>query len=226
MKAVVIDLFGTLIEVESDELAHKALSKELAEIHGNVFSWEELMSKYESLVKESNMESGDAVWRSLNELLSERGLKPRLTYEEVLKLHALLHGKYAVPVKGMREALINARKLFDKVALLTDGDGEVVNSIIKELGIRDFFDVVVTKSDVHASKPDPKLFKECLKRLGVKTSSAIMIGDRCSDVEGAKAVGMKVITVKEVINCRAEPDAVTDNILNAVKQAFNLLKTG
>ncbi len=222
MRAVAIDLFGTIIKPESDELAHKALAEELARIHGNQLNPDDLLKEYWRLVNEG-LESAEATWSALNILAERLGFKIRVSRDEVEHMHIIYHSKHAILFEDALQALGEARKLFQRTALLTDGDGPVVHAIVDALGIRRYFDVIVTRSDVNARKPDPKLFIECLRRLGGNPSSTVMIGDRCADVEGAKDAGMLAVVVREVSGCRREPDGTAEGLLNAVRLAYKLV---
>ncbi|ASJ04264.1 MULTISPECIES: TIGR02253 family HAD-type hydrolase [Thermococcus] len=67
---------------------------------------------------------------------------------------------------------------------------------LKLAGLLDYFDVVVTRDDVNAIKPEPKIFLYALERLGVDTDEAMMVGDSLSqDVYGAKNVGMVAVWI-------------------------------
>ncbi len=59
-----------------------------------------------------------------------------------------------------------------------------------------YFDVIITRDDVNAIKPEPKIFLHALERLGVEPGEAVMIGDSLQqDVYGAKNVGMTGIWI-------------------------------
>jgi putative hydrolase of the HAD superfamily len=74
-------------------------------------------------------------------------------------------------------------------ALLTDVD-------LDRLGLRPYFDTVVLSSDVGVAKPSPAIVELALRRLGVAPGSAVMVGDTFStDVVGARAAGVRPILV-------------------------------
>jgi len=69
---------------------------------------------------------------------------------------------------------------------------------LERLKIEEYFDSIVTSSDVGLRKPRPEIFEKALESLHVKPWEAVMVG--CSlreDIEGAKAVGMKGILLSE-----------------------------
>jgi putative hydrolase of the HAD superfamily len=63
--------------------------------------------------------------------------------------------------------------------------------VCEDLGIRAFFDVIVDSTLVGIMKPDPRIFKIALERLGISPDQGLFIGDnQFRDMEGAKAIGM------------------------------------
>ncbi|MBI2085693.1 MAG: TIGR02253 family HAD-type hydrolase [Candidatus Aenigmarchaeota archaeon] len=81
-----------------------------------------------------------------------------------------------------------------KLAILSDAPALQAWTRLVEMGLEDFFDVVVTYDDTKKHKPHPKPFMAVLKKLGVKNSEVIMIGDNVMrDVKGANRLGIKSV---------------------------------
>jgi putative hydrolase of the HAD superfamily len=67
---------------------------------------------------------------------------------------------------------------------------------LKRNGMAPFFKHVVYSQAVGAAKPDPRIFKEALRRFGAEAPSAWHVGDNPqADVEGARAVGIRPVLV-------------------------------
>ncbi len=67
-----------------------------------------------------------------------------------------------------------------------------ITSLLDEVGLSDWFQVVVTSLETGLTKPQPGIFQFALKRAGVQPSEAIYVGDQYQvDVGGANSVGMK-----------------------------------
>jgi putative hydrolase of the HAD superfamily len=65
-----------------------------------------------------------------------------------------------------------------------------------ELGLGDCFDAVVASAEVASQKPDPEIFVEACRRLGVPPDRTIHIGDSVvDDVEGARTAGLQAVLV-------------------------------
>ncbi len=63
------------------------------------------------------------------------------------------------------------------------------------LGIREFFDIVITSDDVSNPKPDPEGIIKILNALGERPEKTFMIGDTEMDILAARNAGIKSIAV-------------------------------
>jgi len=82
-----------------------------------------------------------------------------------------------------------------KLGVITSGP-EYQRLKLRLAGLLDYFDVVVTREDVKAIKPEPKIFLYALEKLRVEPGEAAMVGDSLSqDVYGAKNVGMTAVWI-------------------------------
>ncbi len=98
-----------------------------------------------------------------------------------------------------------------------------LESLLRDLRLLPYFDVVVSSADVGYRKPDPVIFQLALEQLGVEASEALHVGDRPdADGEGALAAGVKPLIIDR---CGAESDCGFDlvsslaEILPAVRLA-------
>ncbi len=222
MSVIVFDLFGTLIDLKSDVIAHKELSKWLSKLHKGLFSWEEHFRKYEEVVSSNEgIKSVDAVWEALKDVL--KGEEPRVGLDELIKKHAELHAKYAELIDCAWEAVSRAKIEVGKVALVTDADRETTEAVLDAVGLKYLFDAVVTKDDVSEGKVSGESFKLVLRKLGEDPINAVVVGDSCNDVVGAHRAGLKVVLVNPSIKCSEEPDAVVKDALSAVEVATSLI---
>jgi putative hydrolase of the HAD superfamily len=134
-------------------------------------------------------------------------------------------GDTLVPVesegKTMPHALDILKQLRSKFKLAvicnaTTATLERVREILKDVGILDFFDAVVVSTDVGCSKPDERIFRIALEKLGVEPNEAIMVGNRIStDILGGNKTGMKTVLLKwsrkheEEVTCELERPSYT-----------------
>ena len=67
--------------------------------------------------------------------------------------------------------------------------------VLDRLGIRALLDAIVDGNDVPKSKPDPEVFVEAARRLGVAARNCVVVEDAESGVAGARAGGMRVVGI-------------------------------
>ena len=69
---------------------------------------------------------------------------------------------------------------------------------LEEMGIRRYFDVIVSSAEEGVAKPDPRIFNIALTRAGCTPEQAVMIGDRIdNDIVPAKQMGMKTVWIRQ-----------------------------
>src|SRR5205814_8980696 len=69
--------------------------------------------------------------------------------------------------------------------------GRDLPSVLEELGLAAYLQVVVASGEVGVSKPDPRIFQITLERAGVSADDALYVGDLYdSDVLGARGAGI------------------------------------
>ena len=75
---------------------------------------------------------------------------------------------------------------------------------LERLGIARYLDASVFSSEVRVRKPDPRIFREALERVGTEPGETVFVGDRLyDDIGGAQAVGMRAVQTRQF---RAEDD--------------------
>lgn len=67
--------------------------------------------------------------------------------------------------------------------------------ILEKLGIRDWFDAVVTGADVENAKPHPEGFSLAAERLGVEPGNCLVVEDAFAGIEAGAAAGMKTMGI-------------------------------
>lgn len=86
---------------------------------------------------------------------------------------------------GALETVAALRRRGLSVAVVSNWDIGLVDRLAP-LGLP-----VVTSAEAGAAKPDPRIFRLALERLGVRAERALHVGDRGEDEHGARAAGMR-----------------------------------
>lgn len=82
------------------------------------------------------------------------------------------------------------------MAVASGGTGKVIGMVLEKLGIRGWFDAVVTSEDVVRQKPAPDIFLEAARRIGVEPRRCRAFEDTDLGMEAIRAAGMEAIDVR------------------------------
>jgi putative hydrolase of the HAD superfamily len=180
--AVLFDAGGTLILQDPVEMsvrlgspidamaAHRAHYVAMAEfsdrrLQGDALDWDWWLERYFGLL-------GVA--------------EPHLAGERIDRGYGLWHH----PLAGVAEAIEALRRSGIRVAVVSNSDGSVTESLARA-GLADLFEFVVDSHEVGVSKPNPLIFEVALERMGLGPSEAWFVGDSVfHDVNGALAASM------------------------------------
>lgn len=82
------------------------------------------------------------------------------------------------------------------LAVTSSAVGSAIDAILRRLGLRELFALIVDGSDVTRGKPDPEPYLVTARKLGVKAEECIVFEDSDVGVLAAKRAGMYVIAVR------------------------------
>jgi beta-phosphoglucomutase family hydrolase len=83
------------------------------------------------------------------------------------------------------------------MAVASGGYRETITRTLDRLGIGDWFDAIVVAEDTKRHKPEPDVFLEAARRLGVPPESCVVFEDTDIGLEAARRGGMKSVDVRE-----------------------------
>jgi beta-phosphoglucomutase len=185
--AVILDMDGVIIDSNP---FHRIVWKEFLEKHGIIV--EEPMFK--------NVIFGTPGDQSIRNLLQP----PELTAEQVslyleeidTSYRSLISGSEQIfPVNGLNNFLDFIKELGFKIALATSAPPENISLILERLGITEYFDVIVDKTQVTRGKPDPEVYLKTVENLKTDNDYCVVFEDSLSGVRSAIQAGIRVIGV-------------------------------
>jgi len=118
---------------------------------------------------------------------------------------------------GVKEGLQFLHDAGYKLGCITNKAAAFTEPLLKDLGIYDYFQIVVSGDTLPVKKPDPLPLLHAARFFNVQPSRALMVGDSISDVTAARAAGFQVICMSYGYNHGqdirdAHPDAVIDSM--------------
>ena len=89
------------------------------------------------------------------------------------------------------------------MAVASGGTHRIIELVLSHLGIRHFFDTIVTSEDVVKQKPEPDIFIEAARRIGVPPQLCRAYEDTDLGMSAIRAAGMEAVDVRELLKGRA-----------------------
>jgi phosphoglycolate phosphatase len=119
---------------------------------------------------------------------------------------------------GVKEALDFLKTQKDvRLGCVTNKASQFTLPLLKDLGVHDYFELVVCGDTLPQKKPDPRPLLHAAEMLGAKPGQSLMLGDSQSDVKAARAAGFNIVCMSYGYNHGEDirnykPDAVVDSM--------------
>jgi HAD superfamily hydrolase (TIGR01509 family) len=185
--ACIFDLDGTLIDSEPSYLASdRAFLKPWGIEYSDEFN-AEMMGRgsvdFFTILAALNPDSP----------LSALPLEERIRLRDAYYLeHGVKHTKAFPSMRTLAE-LLHSRGL--ALAIASGSSPEVIAASLEITGLRPFFPVVVSSSEVARGKPEPDIFLEAARRLGVEPTACLVFEDAIAGLAAAERAGMRCIVL-------------------------------
>jgi len=165
---------------------------------------------------------GNGVERLVKRALLNRleGEPDQSLYEKAFpifrELYAQNTSKRSHLYAGVQEGLEYMKQSGYRLGCVTNKAGEFTLPILRDLGVQDYFELVICGDDTARKKPDPLPLLTAAQRMSVKPQNSLMLGDSQSDVKAARAAGFQIICMSYGYNHGEDirsfdPDAVIDS---------------
>jgi len=183
--ALIFDCDGTL--VDTPPVYAKAWAKGLA-LSGITMEADWYMAR-----------AGMSAFMLMDAFEAEHGLA--LERGEVVQI---MRGVFAEDIDQLREieAVASiARRNHGRLpmAVASGGTMEIVAATLRATNLLPLFDTVVTLDEVKRAKPEPDLFLEAARRLGVDPGHCLVFEDSREGLEAAQRAGMPAVDIVEVL---------------------------
>lgn len=104
-------------------------------------------------------------------------------------------GPLARPLPGVIALLNELQSAGIPMAVASSGIRSNVEFMVDVLGIRSFFQFLITGDDVRAHKPDPEIYLKAAVSLGAEPSQCVAFEDSFAGIGAVKNAGMKCVAI-------------------------------
>jgi HAD superfamily hydrolase (TIGR01549 family) len=176
---IIFDVDGTL--TSTNQLIFDTFNH-VAKIYlGKEFSEEEIISYF-----------GPTEDVILKEMMGEKYPEVRKEYFDFYrKNHKRLAGIYP----GIEDILKKIKSTEIPISIYTGKGKDSTEITLKEIGVYNYFDMIVTGDDVLNHKPSAEGILKFVNKFNLNPSRVLMIGDAVSDIKASKDAGVNIASV-------------------------------
>ena len=217
MRHFVFDAYGTLFDV------HSAASRYRDAIGAN---WDRLSQIWRAKHLEYTWiqaQTGQHVsfWtlaqRSLDYAIAATGGAPEGVRDKLLSAYRTLS---AYP--EVADVLRDLKQTGAKLAILTNGDRDMIDDAVASSGIGDVLDEIITVHEAGIYKPNPAVYRLPCDRFGVEPGAISFQSSNRWDIAGAKAFGFHCVWINRQGAPDEYPDMPADRIYTDLKALLPL----
>ncbi|WP_181593056.1 HAD family phosphatase [Paenibacillus sp. YN15] len=184
IKAVIFDFGGTVLDTETPRYQSflEAYRQQGAELDWSLYAqcigtgfqdfnpYEDLLGRMKLPVQLNAFR--DAIRSRCAELTEQEQLRP-----------------------GVMDALVRAKAMGLKIGLVSSLPRREIDPYLQKWGIAPYFDCIRTADDATRLAPDPELYQQAVRMLGVNPRQAAAIEDSPAGAEAAMLAGMYTVVV-------------------------------
>lgn len=125
---------------------------------------------------------------------------------------------------GARELLSFLREKGMPCALASSSPMDLIEFYLKQAGMTECFDQIVSGAMVSRSKPAPDIFLLAARKLGVSPECCMVFEDSINGIKAGRAAGMRVCMVPDLIPYAPELAEYVDWLKPSLRDALDSLK--
>lgn len=182
-KAFLFDLNGTMID----------------DMQYHIRAWHRILNSLGATISLERMK--EECYGTNNELL-ERIFPGRFTTEEKNRMSFEKEKEYQQEfrphlrlIEGLDDFLMQSYSSGIKMAIGSAAIMFNIDFVLDNLGIRKYFNALVSADDVSHSKPHPETYLKCAEKLNVDTADCLVFEDAPKGAESAFNAGMKSLVI-------------------------------
>ena len=207
IKVFAFDLFGTLVDLESISKAFSELNIKIDNLKLFIEIWHSKQLQFAWLFNFINRYESfsELSVRALTSTAKIFGLN--LSDEQISKLNEAKLNLDPFPdsekgLKKLNKAIRRTTGTGEEVAvadiagrmfsvLLSNGEADKSDKLLSNIGLRKYFDYIISAEEVRKYKPSPEPYLHVSKKLNLQTSQIALVSSNLWDIAGAKSVGMQ-----------------------------------
>jgi len=223
IKGILFDLYGTLIDIETDESMdeiYRGIAHFLTYQGVSLHRWE-VRDRYYQIMKTQKEERGEeypeidveAIWRAFLEREGIKADPPRRDLARILaQIYRGISRKRLQLYPEVKRVLDDLQPHY-RMALVSDAQPGYALPEMKAVGLDGYFDPIILSTYYGFRKPDARLFTKPLDILKLTPAEVIYVGnDMYRDIYGASRLGIKTLFVDSNQGTKSHENVAPDYI--------------
>lgn len=124
------------------------------------------------------------------------------------------------PMPGVERVVRSLQETGVTLAITSSAVGSSIDSILRRLGLRDAFSLIVDGSEVTHGKPDPEAYLVTARKLGVSPQDCLVLEDSEVGVLAAKRAGMTCVAVRNQNALSAQDLSPADVVVESMEDVI------
>jgi 2-haloacid dehalogenase len=186
----VFDAYGTLYDFNSAVARHRTAIG--AKADSLTALWRTKQVEYTWL--RNSMGAYAKFWQvtgeALDHCLAVHGLADPTVRDSLMNAYLALDAFAEVP-----DMLARLKRSGQRLAILSNGNPDMLDPMVKASGLADAFDAVLSVDTVKIFKPDAKVYQLVGKHFGVTPAKVCFLSSNCWDAHGAAHFGFSTVWV-------------------------------
>ena len=142
--------------------------------------------------------TGAPGWKIAEDIIEANGMTGKVSPEEIMDLKLEEFSSIQHNVTPIEPVTSLVQKYYGRLPMSvgTGGHREAVERTLEFVGIRQYFDIIVTANDVKQHKPHPETFLRCSELMNVEPAYCEVFEDGDLGIEAARRAGMIATDVR------------------------------
>ncbi len=121
------------------------------------------------------------------------------SFEEIEKLIVTrvieLIKTHETRIPGVNELIEYINTKGYKIGLATNSSHDIIDVVLKKIGIKHYFNFIASVKDVKRGKPEPDVYLYAAKNLDVEPKNCLVVEDSIVGINAAHRAGMSVVAI-------------------------------
>ena len=180
ISCIIFDLDGTL--AQTNELIFSTFNHVAEKYTNKVYSPEEITAMF-----------GPPEEVTIEKLVGAERVDEAM--DDFYSFYETHHPRLADAYQGVREVLEFLKGRGIMLAVFTGKGSRTALITLEKIGLKDYFDIIITGHDVTNHKPSSEGIQKVMKRFHLRPDEVLMVGDSVADVKAAHEAGVSFAAV-------------------------------